>query len=184
MRATSSVLAAFLVIPYTTLSAQPILPVEPGARVRVMICEPALNSRDSCERNVGTLLSLSTNTMTVRTDSVLALPLATVAKLEVIKGRNNLPVYVGMITGALGGAVVGVVTASGEHQPRGALDFGLYLHDPEVAAVVGALLGSFVGGVVGTFFRTDRWEEVPLDRLQVSFAPRRDGFALGLSVWF
>ena len=33
--------------------------------------------------------------------------------------------------------------------------------------------------------KTDRWEEVPLDRLRVSFAPQRDArFALGFSVSF
>jgi len=41
-----------------------------------------------------------------------------------------------------------------------------------------------VGAITGAFIKTDRWEEVPLDRLQVSFAPQRDGFAVGLSVAF
>jgi len=32
--------------------------------------------------------------------------------------------------------------------------------------------------------KTDRWEEVPLDQLRVSFMPRRDGFVLGFTVAF
>jgi hypothetical protein len=45
--------------------------------------------------------------------------------------------------------------------------------------------GAAVGLVVGAFTKTDRWEEVPLDRLRVSIVPQRDGrFALGVSVSF
>jgi hypothetical protein len=54
-----------------------------------------------------------------------------------------------------------------------------------VGAIVVAVPSAFVGGIIGAFIKTDRWEEVPLDRLRVSFAPQRDGrFALGLSVAF
>ena len=57
--------------------------------------------------------------------------------------------------------------------------------EAELAAVAGALLGAGVGAVVGYFIKTDRWEEISLDRLRVSFAPQRDGgFVLGLSVEF
>ncbi|MCZ6918777.1 MAG: hypothetical protein O7I93_18525 [Gemmatimonadetes bacterium] len=43
--------------------------------------------------------------------------------------------------------------------------------------------GAGLGILIGLVFRSDRWEEVSLDR--VSFAPQRDGrFGLGLSVWF
>jgi hypothetical protein len=42
-----------------------------------------------------------------------------------------------------------------------------------------------IGAGIGALFKTDRWEEVPLDRLSVSFAPKRDGrFALGLTYRF
>ena len=46
-------------------------------------------------------------------------------------------------------------------------------------------LGAGIGAIVGALIKTDRWEEVPLDRLRVSFVPQRGGrFALGLSVRF
>jgi hypothetical protein len=39
--------------------------------------------------------------------------------------------------------------------------------------------------MVGGSIKTDRWREVPLDRLRVGFAPQRDGrFGLGASVRF
>ncbi len=42
-----------------------------------------------------------------------------------------------------------------------------------------------MGAMTGSFIKADRWEEVPLDQLRVSFAPERDGrFAFGLSVAF
>ncbi len=45
--------------------------------------------------------------------------------------------------------------------------------------------GAGLGALVGLLIKTDRWEEVPLNRFRVSFAPQRDGrFALGASVSF
>ena len=42
-----------------------------------------------------------------------------------------------------------------------------------------------VGFVVGDKIRTHDWEEVPLDRIRVSFVPQRDGrFAFGFSLDF
>ncbi len=52
----------------------------------------------------------------------------------------------------------------------------------KVALIVSAI-GAVAGGIVGYFIKTDRWEEIPLERLRVSLAPQRDGgFALGFSV--
>jgi hypothetical protein len=54
----------------------------------------------------------------------------------------------------------------------------------KAALIVGAI-GAVAGGLVGYFIKTDRWEEVPLERLRVSLAPQLDGgFALGFSVGF
>ena len=45
--------------------------------------------------------------------------------------------------------------------------------------------GGLVGGTVGYFNKTERWEEIPLDQLRVSLNPQREGgFALGFSVRF
>ena len=53
------------------------------------------------------------------------------------------------------------------------------------AAVGIGAVGAVVGALAGAFTKTDRWEEVPLDRLRVSFVPQRDGgFGVGLSVSF
>ena len=186
MRAMLSALTIMLVLPCTELAPQVLHPsgtrfgisqatVRPGQLVRLIA--PAYGMHGQLAR----FLRVHRDTLTVRTDSVLTLPLATVAKLEVIKGRNNLPVYVGMVSGAFVGAVVGVKVAKAADQSKRTL-LKLDLRDPGVAAVVGVLLGGFVGGLVGKVFRGERWEEVPLNRLRVSFAPKRDGFVVGLSV--
>ena len=50
---------------------------------------------------------------------------------------------------------------------------------------VGAALGTLAGGLIGKAARGERWEEVPLDALRVSFVPHREGrFGLGLTVEF
>ena len=63
-----------------------------------------------------------------------------------------------------------------------------YSEHREATAAGGALVGGALFGVIGagigTFIKTDRWEEVPLDRLRVSFGPKRDGFAVGVRVTF
>ena len=190
MRAVLSALTIMLVLPCTELAPQVLHPsgtrlgisqatVRRGQLVRLIA--PAYGMHGQLAR----FLRVHQDTLTMRTDSVLKLPLATVAKLEVIRGRNNLPVYLGMVSGAFVGAVVGVKVAKAadqSHPPRAWLRPDL--RDPEVAAVVGVLLGGFVGGLVGKVFRGDRWEEVPLDRLRVSFAQHRDGFAFGMRVAF
>jgi hypothetical protein len=52
-------------------------------------------------------------------------------------------------------------------------------------ALVFGAVGGFVGGGIGAMSSSERWKEVPLDRLRVSIVPLRDGrFALGLSVAF
>ena len=50
---------------------------------------------------------------------------------------------------------------------------------------IGFAGGALIGVAIGGFIKSDRWEEVPLDRLRVSVAPQVDGrFALGFSVGF
>ena len=51
-------------------------------------------------------------------------------------------------------------------------------------AVVMGGFGAGVGAITGAFIKTDRWKEVPLDRVRVSIAPKRDGVAFGVRVVF
>jgi hypothetical protein len=48
-----------------------------------------------------------------------------------------------------------------------------------------SVIGVAFGGGIGAVYKTDRWEEVPLDRLRVSIVPLRDGrLGFGLEVRF
>ena len=89
-----------------------------------------------------------------------------------------------MVVGIVAGAVFGY--ASFEECVSFCIgpDIGL----EEVAILVATIFGlggAVVGTLIGSAVKTDRWEEVPLDRLRLQVAPQRDGrFGLGLSVRF
>jgi len=113
-----------------------------------------------------------------------AIALDSVRRLDVSRGRGShvgsgalAGLLLGIPTGAIVGAVLGSQLMVGEG--GGGADVGAAVG----AALVGAS-GLVIGTVVGALTKTERWEEVPLDRLRVSFAPRREGVALGLSIRF
>jgi hypothetical protein len=80
----------------------------------------------------------------------------------------------------LAGAVVGIACGP-EADPS---MWFRYENTPIVTAVGGALIGGFVGGLIGKAFRGERWEYVPLDRFRVGANASRDRFALSLSLSF
>ncbi len=93
----------------------------------------------------------------------------------------------GFLLGAVVGAVIGLVSY-GECESQGAFSC-LGPDGPEIYALGGAIIGGLgglvVGALIGSATETERWEEVPLDRLRVSLGPQRDGrFGLGASLRF
>ena len=74
----------------------------------------------------------------------------------------------------VGGAVAGASVCD-EWACLGPFFSGLF-----VGADVGLISGAAIGGLI----KTERWDEAPLDRLRLSFAPRQDGIAVVLSVRF
>ncbi len=195
MRHAFVLLAIFAFVPLASATAQ-----VPGARVRVThlpIC-PA----DLCvgprpvRRRTGVFVAYERDTLMLsggpRSDQ-LAVPLTSITKLEVHRGQQPrghtaLRAVGGLVSGAaLGAAMVGGI--------------GLFIHftfnpfDKDLSelelekdmlefAVVGGALG-MIGGILMARGLVDRWEEVPLDRLRVSFGPQRDGrFGFGASVRF
>ena len=85
--------------------------------------------------------------------------------------------------GMLAGAGVGAVIAAATYELVQDISRGISaLEGTATGAGIGLAVGATFGAV--TSFR-DRWEEVTLDRLRLSFAPQHDGrFAFGLSVRF
>ena len=122
---------------------------------------------------VGTVVAFEADSLMVqRGTDTWRLSLASLTRLEMSQGRRShagLGAGIGLLVGAGVGAVIGsgcdltVVPVSSE---AGCIAVG-------VALVGGA--GALLGAVIGSHTRTERWAEVPLDHLRISFMPRRSG---------
>ncbi len=173
MRPVTFLVTALAVAPLTSSAAQEQPPLESGERVRVTA--PVVVA---CH-GTGVFVAVSEETLTVRgTYGTVTCPLGSVTTIEVQRGRKSSAAKgatVGLLLGAGLGALIGAtMDCWGCHPgPVQALQVGLF---------VGGI-GTGIGAVIGSAFTGERWEEVPLDQLRVSFAPQRDGrFGLGLSV--
>lgn len=193
MRGITFVLAVCLAGPFATLSAQQPPPLEAGERVRVWASDFDLE---------GQLGFVHTDSVLVnrggRSDR-LAISLSSVTKLErrELKSSATGGALVGFLVGLVAGSVTGTFVGLTGHECESDVATSRCTNDSnsvsDAIGLTGGAWGSVVGGVLGTAFgaligasiKTDRWEEVPLDRLRVSFAPQRDArFALGFSVSF
>jgi hypothetical protein len=116
----------------------------------------------------------------VGADTIVArVPLACVTKLEVHAGRTSAST-----SGAIvGGLTLGVVflVSNATYYESDEEGYGRYVLG---GWLVGTAIGAGVGWLIGSAIKSDRWEEVPLDQLRVSFVPGPGGFALGFSVAF
>ncbi len=164
------------------LGAQEPWPVEPHDRVRVTL------KRDH-SAFVGTIQTIEGSALVIqhKTSGLRTVALRDIAKLEVSRGER---------TGALKGAAAGFVTLGlAGTFAWGALcdaDFGISTSTSSresctgEAALVGlgtGAVGALLGAVIGSFIRTDRWDEAPLDNLY--FGPAsilEGGFVLSASV--
>ena len=153
----------------TEIAAQE--PLASGSRVRVTAPE--------CE-----LRGQTTTFRALRADTLVlygaACPLASVTRLDVSRGQKSHAV-VGSLVGAGAGALVGLAMCANTDVCGILSDNDIKGEVVATSVVVGGLLGLLVGYLI----KTDRWEEVPLDRLRVSLVPQRDGrLGLGGSVRF
>ncbi len=192
MRHATILVAILAFVPLAGATAQ--LPIRKGARVRVTrppICPPTdticVGGRPL--QSVGTFWAWGTDSLIIESNgNALALPLDSVTKLEVSRGQKSHTVAGAIIGSLVGGVAVGAIAIATYEECEGGWgcigDFG-----PGFAALVGGLVGGLGGGVVGALvgrsIKTDRWQEVPLDRLRVNLGPQRDGrFGFGASVRF
>ena len=182
MRSFTAALIVSLVVPLSTLLAQQPPPVEPGARVRIKYgC--ARTWRDNwtrCQKEHGTLVALTSDSVAVQPAgqlNSLVVPLTSVKQIKVRRGQHSHPWRGGIVGGLIGGAVMG---AANTGYCMGSQCVRKFAN----GSVAGLVVGASVGAVIGSVIHTDRWEEVPLDRLRVTVAPQRDGFALGMRFSF
>ncbi len=133
--------------------ARPV--VAPGARVRVtaplMAPEPL----------VGTVLKLDADTIFLTGVALrrgkVAVPVASVKRLEVSRGRSSLALQFAVI-GFIAGAWIGANAVENQ---------SFYSIDEPLATLAGvAVVGGVAGAVVGSAIGSEQWEVVPLDRLR------------------
>jgi len=191
MRHATILVAILAFVPLASATAQVQQPpVERGVRVRVTTPPPPCPAwytsctRDSPRRYVGTFVAWKADTLVVETKGhTLALLWDSVTKLEVSQGqkRNTREgVLIGLLVGGVAGAVVAVAIYE-ECEPCFIDPATL----PVAVAMAGVLGGVVTGAIIGSLIKTDRWQDVALDRLRVSFGPQRDGrFGFGASVRF
>ncbi len=188
MRHATILVAILAFVPLASATAQ----VRPGARVRVTrlpICPPTHTTcvGRSPRQDVGTFVRWSDDTLLVLSNgNTLALPLDAVTRLDVSRGRKT-NTGKGAEIGFLLGGVVGAVIGYASYEECEGVCFGDF--GSGFAAFVGGLVGGLGGGAVGALIgsstKTDRWREVPLDRVRVSLGPQPDGrLGLGASVRF
>ena len=170
-------LAASLISVSAGLSAQEPFSVTPGQRVRVTAPDLGIDER------VATFAALEAGVLTLTADSTVTYPLAALTRFEVYAGRRSHPwrgAGIGFLAGFARGFAAWHIAEGGCYEGASTSACAAVLGGG-LGAGTGALLGAFVGGLL---WKTDQWEDVPLDGLRLRLAPQRDGLALGVSLAF
>ncbi|MFC1639221.1 hypothetical protein ACFL3B_00490 [Gemmatimonadota bacterium] len=167
MRAAVPLVTVSMLLTVGSIDAQQPPAIPPGQRVRITAPECGI------QRQVTTLEEYTGGALVMPTGSC---PLDSVTRLEVSRGRKSHSLE-GLGLGWLVGAGVGAAVSDCDPSSLGICE--------AVPIGIGATVGLVIGTIFGSLIKSDRWEEVPLDRVRVSFAPQRDGrFAVGMRVAF
>jgi hypothetical protein len=111
----------------------------------------------------GTYRALTDTTLVLsRGGSAIAVPLASITRLEVSRGRKP-NIVAGIVGFLLGGATGGVLACTANRD-----DYGVFCGGQDDSKlIVGAVLGGAVGAAVGALvFRRERWRTVRVDQLR------------------
>jgi len=170
-----------LLLPTLAVAQPPQL--APGQRVRVTAPELGL------ARWHATLAAVDDGELVLVTDTSRRVPLASVTRLEAYAGRRShwlLGAGIGFLVG--GGATYLVLnTPSGstalcdQSANQDAISSGECLG----LMAGGALAGAGLGALVGMFFKSDKWADVPREGWRLGIVPQPNGrLALAASVAF
>ncbi len=144
---------------------------------------------------VGTVLQLTSDSMVLlgNDGTTVVVPLDSIGGIEVNRGRQ--PNWLkGMTAGAVFGAGAGLVTGLiVSFETQGCvtgmpLELSADCQDSALSILgtmgLGALVGAVLGGAVGSFIKTDRWEVASLEQGAVGFIAIRGRIGFGASVRF
>lgn len=183
-RPVAAVLTALMTFGSASLLRAADGPVElsPGRRVRIATAR----HQPPSERLVGELHAIESGSLRVQpsdpTASTLDVPLTSINRLEVYRGRKRRTKE-GAAVGAIiyGVLVGGLALALGDSACEGTCTRGF------VAEAVGPLvIVAGLGAGVGSLFHKDKWEpvSVPAVRSAVEIRPQRDGVRVSFSYRF
>ncbi|MFN0180729.1 MAG: hypothetical protein ACKVZ0_18155 [Gemmatimonadales bacterium] len=120
-----------------------------------------------------------------RVDSSAGTPIVpTVTRLEISPGKKSqwlLGAGVGFIAGA--GITFAVLESGGSTSwcDQSANQDAIGETECLGLTVLGGAVGAGLGAIIGGMFRSERWREVPVERIRISLAPRR-GVRFGLAM--
>lgn len=137
-------------------------PVAPGDRVRIRAVETDVGGVTQ-RTYVGNLLGIEAETFRLEREnqgSLVSLPTSAMRSLEVSRGTRGSGVW-GAVIGAAGAFLLAQLIPEQENMTPGG-DWTPVLGLGLVA------VGGGAGAIVGSRVKRDRWEEIPLDRLNTS----------------
>jgi hypothetical protein len=166
----SILLSLLLVIQASAVQAQASPPLSKGARVRVTFL---VGQSSSPQQVVGTLQRLDGDTVVIAHDSgtMQAVSLSGGEPLQLSLGRRG---HEG--TGALIGAVVGLLLIRSTWQQCGDCGPGI----PVYGVLAGLAGGTVVGAIVGNEIRSEAWVPVQTAGIRIVVGPGRAGFVVPL----
>ncbi len=180
-----------LLIPSAALTVQGQTPLpQPGTRLRLTLpCEQkgpssAREHRLAC-RAEGILVLFQSDTITLTTaGSTTSYGVNAVSRVDMSRGfrsHRNAGAVVGFLVG--GGTTLALLNTGGSKSycDRSANQDAISRGGCIGLTALGGLAGAGVGAIIGGFFRTERWQNVPLERLRVTVGPQV-GSKLGLGL--
>jgi hypothetical protein len=156
----------------------------PGVRVRLSVA----SSRDRLQ---GTVQALDQATLSVISDDhqLVKVPRDSITRLETGWGRRG-NARRGLAIGAVFGAGLGLLICAADESDWGLdphRDYGSSCHGGgewvALPLVSGAAYGG-IGALIGHFIKSDRWVEVPMERVRVSLGPSARGLGVAISLRF
>jgi hypothetical protein len=159
-------------------------PLEPGERIRVYA------PSEYRERVVGSIWSMEHDAILVKneTNTTWRIAYPTITRLEVAAGQKSDWLMGGVVGVLLGGALGGTGTYLvcqsldvGFGTPTSAETEAACRSDAVKGLIAGSVGGAIIGMGIGSLIKTERWEEVPLERLRLQPVATFDG-RVGLAV--